>query len=69
MAQRCGDLQGAARALLTLLEEARNEMDDKEVLVVAEQLQRLLASLPQSPIGIKVEIIIKEITTLRAESD
>ena len=64
VAQRCGDLQGAARALLTLLEEARNELDDEEVTGVADKLKRLLSSLHQSPLGAKVEKLIKEITDL-----
>lgn len=61
VAQRCGDLQGAARALLALLEEARNGMDFKEVLAVADQAKRLLSSLPQSSLSSKVEYLMKQI--------
>jgi len=53
--------------LLTLLEEARNEMDYREVMAVADQVKRSLLSLPQSPLGIKVENLMKEITGLREQ--
>ena len=65
VAQRCGDLQGAVRALLTLLEEARNHMDYKEVVAVADQAKRLL--LPQSPLGVKIECLMKAIIEPREQ--
>jgi tetratricopeptide (TPR) repeat protein len=69
VSQRCGDLQGAARALLALLEEARNELDYKEVVAIAEQAKRLLSSLPQSPLNAKMARLMKEIIGLREQSD
>lgn len=62
VSQRCGDLQGAARALLILLEEARNVSDDKEVKAIADQTKKLLSSLPQSPLNDRVAKLMNEIT-------
>jgi tetratricopeptide (TPR) repeat protein len=67
VAQRCGDLQGAIRALLALLEEARNDMEFNEVVAVATQAKRLLSSLPQSPLGVKVEYLMKGIIEPREQ--
>jgi len=61
VAQRCGDLQGAARALLTLLDEARDKMDLKEVITAVEQAKRLLSALSQSSIRVKMEELVREI--------
>ena len=68
VAQRCGDTQGATRALLALLEEARNEMDEGEMIAIAAQVKRSLSSVPQSPLGIKVEKLMKQVTGLREQS-
>jgi len=63
VAERCGDLQGAARALLILLEEAQNEIDHKEMTAVTDRAKRLLGSLSESPIRVRVEKLLTDVKT------
>jgi len=67
VAQRCGDLQGAARAVLTLLKEARNQLDYKEVIELTEQAKRLVSSTLQPLPGINFEKLRKEFVDPRDE--
>lgn len=61
IAQRCGDNQGAARALLTLLEEVGIQLGFEEALAHAQEAQDLLAPIPQSPLAAQAEKIIASI--------
>jgi DNA-binding winged helix-turn-helix (wHTH) protein/TolB-like protein len=58
IAQRCGDTQGSARALLTSLEELGSRLDFAEVLDVASEIRRLLSNSPGSPLLARIEKII-----------
>jgi tetratricopeptide (TPR) repeat protein len=63
IAQRCGDVQGSGRALLTLLEELGSHLDPKEAVMVAHEVRDLLSKTPQSPLVAKIEKIIATMTT------
>jgi len=55
IAQRCGDIQNSARALLGLLEEIKDKIDSSDVRHVAEQMQELVAAMPQCALRVRVE--------------
>jgi tetratricopeptide (TPR) repeat protein len=62
VAQRCGDNQGAARAVLAMLEEMAEELDRKDACQLAEQIKQLLLSEPQSSLKSRVEALIARIS-------
>lgn len=65
IAQRCGDKLGAARALLTLLDEIGIQMEIDEAMALAQEVQKSLAEIPQSPLTKKIEKIITSIAARR----
>jgi len=50
IASRCGDMQGAGRALLVLMEEMREFLEPEECTTVCERLIELLSSSEQPSI-------------------
>ncbi|HEX3186712.1 MAG TPA: winged helix-turn-helix domain-containing protein [Pyrinomonadaceae bacterium] len=61
VAERCGDREGARRALVSKFEEMGDELERDELLHVWQKLQRLLAVAEPSTLGGRVEETIVEI--------
>jgi DNA-binding winged helix-turn-helix (wHTH) protein/tetratricopeptide (TPR) repeat protein len=57
VAERCGDHEGAGRALLILLEEMGDSLENDEKLQTAEKLKSLLSTTQQSSLLARVEAL------------
>jgi tetratricopeptide (TPR) repeat protein len=66
VAERCGDLQGAVRALLGLVEEIPDHLDRSERDKIASQLTRLIPTTYHPSLSSRVE---RTITKLLSKSD
>jgi tetratricopeptide (TPR) repeat protein len=60
VAERCGDSEGAGRALLILLEELGHQLDDNEKLQMSEKVKAVFATTQQRAIQTRVEKCIQE---------
>jgi len=60
VAERCGDHEGAGRALLILLEEFGHQLEQSEKKQIVEKLQALFAPTQQKALQIRVTKCIKE---------
>jgi len=63
IAERCGDNEGAGRALLLMLEELGDSLDAAEKHQLSEELKSLLASTQQTALRTRVEKFINRITS------
>jgi len=61
VAERCGDNEGAGRALLIMFEELRSELAQTEKILIAEKLKVLFATSQQTGLLGRVEKCIAEI--------
>ena len=69
VAERCGDREGARRALVSKFEEMGGVLQRDELLEISEKLRRLLAVIEPSPLVNRVQETIAEIShTLSQES-
>jgi DNA-binding winged helix-turn-helix (wHTH) protein/tetratricopeptide (TPR) repeat protein len=66
VAERCGDHQGAVRALLGLFEEMRNHLDKREMQKIADRLTRLVPVVQQPSLLIRTEHAISH--AMKADS-
>jgi tetratricopeptide (TPR) repeat protein len=55
VAERCGDNEGAGRALLVMFEEMGNRLQQSEKSQVSEKLKSLLATTQQTALQVRVE--------------
>jgi TolB-like protein/Tfp pilus assembly protein PilF len=62
VAERCGDLQGAVRALLGLCEEIPDYLDVTELTKIATQLTRLMPTIQLPSLSSRVEQMIAELS-------
>jgi len=62
VAERCGDNEGAGRALLILFEEMGTRLEEPEKLQIAEKLKRLFATSQQTALLIRVNNCISKLT-------
>jgi len=60
VAERCGDHEGAGRALLILLEELGNQLEPAEKLQISQKLKGLFAKTQQRAMQIRVQKCIEE---------
>jgi len=60
VAEQCGDNLGAGRALLTLLEEMGNRIDDREKYELKSRLQRFLSQTQQTLLLRRLEKVIAD---------
>lgn len=58
VAERCGDHQGAVRALLGLFDEMRSRLDKQEMQKVSNQLMRLVPAIQQPSLLARTEQVI-----------
>jgi tetratricopeptide (TPR) repeat protein len=61
VAERCGDHEGAGRALLILLEELGHQLEQTEKKQIADKLQVFFAMTQQKALQIRIRKCIKEI--------
>jgi len=61
IAERCGDNEGAGRAVLIMLEELEDSLDMEEKRQLSHELKELLASTQQKTLRTRVEKLIKRI--------
>jgi DNA-binding winged helix-turn-helix (wHTH) protein/tetratricopeptide (TPR) repeat protein len=61
VAERCGDHEGAGRALLIMFEEMGERLEQRETLQVSEKLKKLFATTQQTALLGRVEKSIAEI--------
>ena len=59
VAERCGDHEGAGRALLVLLEELSHQLDQTERVQISEKVKKLLATTQQRATRNRVERCIQ----------
>ena len=69
VAERCGDREGARRALLSKFEEMGDLLDRDELCQISEKLHRLLAVTEPSPLVRRVEEAIAEIGCILEKSN
>ncbi len=69
VAERCGDREGARRALVSQFEEMGDLSDQNELRQILEKLRRLLAVTEPSPLVGRVEEAIAEIELLLNQSN
>jgi DNA-binding winged helix-turn-helix (wHTH) protein/tetratricopeptide (TPR) repeat protein len=70
VAERCGDNEGAGRALLIMFEELGEWLDHVEQIQIAEKLKTLLSKTQQTALVARVEACIAEITVYsKGEND
>jgi len=60
VAERCGDYEGAGRALLILLEELSNQLEQTEKLQISEKLKALFATTQQPALKSRVKKCIRQ---------
>src|SRR5262249_6301508 len=63
IAERCGDNEGAGRALLLMVEELEDSLDLIEKTQISDKLKELLASTQQTALRTRVEKFIKRVTS------
>jgi tetratricopeptide (TPR) repeat protein len=68
IAERCGDVQGAARALLAHLEEMQSILDRKDALELASRASELLRAIPQPSILARIEKVAARIVARRKDA-
>jgi tetratricopeptide (TPR) repeat protein len=68
IAGRCGDVQGAARALLAHLEEMQSILDRKDALELASRASELLRAIPQPSILARIEKVAARIVARRKDA-
>jgi hypothetical protein len=61
IAVRCGDNEGAGRALLIMLEELESILVSSEKTQISEELKRLLATTQQKVLQARMETLITKI--------
>ena len=61
IAVRCGDNEGAGRALLIMLEELDNILTSSEKSLLSEELKRLLATTQQKVLQARMEKLVTKI--------
>jgi tetratricopeptide (TPR) repeat protein len=70
VSERCGDREGAKRAMVSMFEEMRNHLDRAELPQICEKLQRLQSFSETSPLTDRVDATIAQIaliTTRKSE--
>lgn len=60
IAERCGDNEGAGRALLTLIEETHTQMDDAERYRTVLQIRKLLENTQQASTHARLQRCLKQ---------
>jgi DNA-binding winged helix-turn-helix (wHTH) protein/tetratricopeptide (TPR) repeat protein len=60
VAERCGDHQGAVRALLCLFEEMQSRLDEQELRKIAQQLTRLAPAVQQRSLLARTKHVIDQ---------
>lgn len=60
VAERCGDHQGAVRALLGLFEEMRHRLDEHETRKIGHQLTRLIPAIQHASLLARAEQVIDQ---------
>lgn len=60
VAQRCGDSQNAARALLAMLEEMQGQLSLNDKLHLSEQMRELLSTMPPCALRTRIKQSIAE---------
>lgn len=60
VAERCGDYEGAGRALLILLEELGHQLEEAEKFQISEKLKALFATTQQQALQTRVRKCIQE---------
>lgn len=68
VAERCGDHQGAVKALLGLVEEMPDRLDQGETLNVMRQLTRLASIIQQPSFAARIEQAVGQIMSPRERS-
>ena len=63
IAERCGDTEGAGRALLTVIEEIFHELGKEERLELAVRLRKLLGKSQQASTLKRLEICLERIAS------
>ena len=61
VAERCGDNEGAGRALLIMLEEVGDRLEQEEKMQVAERLKNLLGTTQQTELQVRVQKCIDQV--------
>jgi tetratricopeptide (TPR) repeat protein len=61
IAERCGDHEGAGRAVLIMLEELEDTLDPEEKSQLSDELKELLASTQQKTLRFRAEKFIKRV--------
>jgi cation transport ATPase len=61
VAERCGDNEGAGRALLIMFEEIGNRLERFEKIQISEKLKKLFAMTQQTALLARVEKCVAEI--------
>ena len=61
VAERCGDYEGAGRALLILLEELSHQLEPAEKLQISEKLRGLFATTQQTAMQTRVKSVLSHL--------
>ncbi len=64
VSERCGDREGARRALLSMFEEMRERLDRDELSQISEKLRRLHSLAEPSPLSARIEETIGQIASV-----
>jgi TolB-like protein/Tfp pilus assembly protein PilF len=67
IAERCSDGEGAGRALLTLVEELGDRLDEVEKLQISEKLKMLLSTTQQKNLQRRVDKLLAKIAFTRIQ--
>jgi len=67
-AERCGDGEGAGRALLTMFEELGDRLDELENLQISEKLKLLLFTTQQTSLLTRVDRLLTKIGSIQLKS-
>jgi tetratricopeptide (TPR) repeat protein len=68
VAQRCGDVQGAGRALVSMFEAIGDRLKINEVTEIADQLARVLSCMPQPVLLKRIEQALAQIAEAKNSS-
>ncbi len=69
VSERCGDREGARRALLSMFEEMGKRLEHAELHQISEKLQRLQSFSEPSPLSARVEETIIQIASVTNTSN
>lgn len=69
VAARCGDKEGAGRALLLMLEEIGSHLEKTEKIEMAEVLQELLLTTQQTSVRARIKICLTDLAKMRADHE